>query len=193
MRDSLSLFRRNVALRVDVMTPLMQESDRRRTEGRGWIGIVLWTTLLALVLVAGLNFTFAAAVMPNLAGADDQTFVTTLQRYNDNAVFPAGYTIALVLAAVAPLVLRRGGPAPAVRWAVAALVLYVVVFVMTMAVNVPLNNEIDAVRDLSDAAALADVRERFETTWVAANAVRTVLSIVAAGALVRALQLRKPR
>jgi uncharacterized membrane protein len=175
------------------MTQLTQENGRQGTAGRGWIGVALWTTLLALVLVAGLNFTFAAAVMPNLAGADDQTFVTTLQRYNDNAVFPVSYTIALVLAVVVPLVLRRRGPAPAVRWSVVALVLYVVVFVMTMAINVPLNNEIDAVRDLSDAAALADVRERFETTWVAANAVRTVLSIVAAGALVRALQLRAAR
>lgn len=175
------------------MTPLMHESDRRRTTGGGWLEIVLWTTLLALVLVAGLNVTFATAVMPNLAGADDQTFVTTLQRYNDNAVFPVSYTIALVLAAAAPLALRRRGPAPAARWAVVAAVLYVVVFVMTMAVNVPLNNEIDAVRDLSDAAALAHVRERFETTWVAANAVRTALSIVAAGALVRALQLRAAR
>ncbi|TDC54551.1 DUF1772 domain-containing protein [Jiangella ureilytica] len=175
------------------MTPLMQESARQGTAGRGWIGIAVWTTLLALVLVAGLNVTFAAAVMPNLAGADDHTFVTTLQRYNDNAVFPGSYTVALVLAAVAPMVLRRRDPAAVVRWAMVAFALYVVVFVLTMAVNVPLNNEIDAVRDLSDAAALADVRERFETTWVAANAVRTVLSFVAAGALVRALQLRTAR
>ncbi|MBB5785515.1 DUF1772 domain-containing protein [Jiangella mangrovi] len=175
------------------MSELTMESGRQGTAGRGWIGTVLWVTLLALVLVAALNLTFAAAVMPNLAGADDHTFVTTLQRYNDNPVFSVSYTLALFLAVVAPLAQRRRDPAAAVRWAVAALVLMGVVFVMTMAINVPLNNEIDAVRDLTDAAALADVRERFETTWVVANAVRTVLSLAAVGALVRALQLRTTR
>lgn len=172
-------------------TGTTQRQDAR--SGDGWTGLVLGATLLAVVLVTGLNFTFAAAVMPNLAGADDHTFVTTLQRYNDNAVFPVTFTLALLLAILAPIVQRRHGPGAAVRWSVAALVLVAVVFVLTMAVNVPLNTEIDQLTDLGDAAALADVRERFESTWVAANAVRTVLSIAAVGALVRALQLQQAR
>lgn len=165
--------------------------DVRVGHGRTWL--VLGATLLALVLVTGLNFTFSVAVIPNLAGADDRTFVTTLQRYNDNPVFPLTYTVALVLVLLAPLMLRRHGPRAAVRWTVAALVLYVIVFALTMAVNVPLNEEIDRVVDLGDAAGLADVRDRVEGTWAAANAVRTVLSVAAAGALTRALVLQNAR
>ncbi|SDU58728.1 DUF1772 domain-containing protein [Jiangella alkaliphila] len=176
------------------MSETMGTTERREAgRGDGWTGLVLGVTLLAVVLVTGLNFTFSAAVMPNLADVDDQTFVTTLQRYNDNPVFPVTFTLALLLAIVAPLVLRRYGPPAAVRWSVVALVLVAVVFALTMIVNVPLNTEIDQLGDLGDAAAVTDVRDRFETQWVVSNAVRTVLSIAAVGALTQALVLRKAR
>lgn len=168
------------------MSEITQE--RNRTAGRSG-GVVLGATLLALVLVTGLNVTFAAAVMPNLAGVDDRTFVATMQRYNENPVFPASYTVALVLAILAPIVLRRGGNRAAARWAVVTLVLYAAVVAVTAAVNLPLNEEIDRT-GLGDAAALADVRDRMETAWVTANVARSLLSVAAIGAVTRALVLR---
>jgi uncharacterized membrane protein len=168
------------------------EPDRptRRPVGGGrWAGLVLGATLVVVTLVTGLNYTFAVAVMPNLAGADDRTFVTTLQRYNDNPVFALTFTVALVMIALAPLLQRRHSPRAAMRWTLVALVLYVIVFVVTMAINVPLNYEIDQVGDLDRVAELADVRDQVEVPWVVANIVRTVLSIAAVAALARALFL----
>jgi len=49
---------------------------RHDSAPHGWTGLVLGTTLVVMALVAGLNSTFMVAVMPNLAGVDDHTFVT---------------------------------------------------------------------------------------------------------------------
>ncbi|HMJ75580.1 MAG TPA: hypothetical protein VK507_06390, partial [Iamia sp.] len=68
-----------------------------RAPGGRWPDGVLGAALVVMALVAGLNFTFAAAVMPNLAGADDHTFVATMQRFNENPSFPLSFTAALVL------------------------------------------------------------------------------------------------
>jgi uncharacterized membrane protein len=68
------------------------------------------------------------------------------------------------------------------------LALYVVVVVITMAVNVPLNNAIKAAGDPGSIADLADVRARFgEARWVRWNHVRTVLCTTAFGLLAWAL------
>jgi hypothetical protein len=69
-----------------------------------------------------LSYTFSVAVMPNLAGADDRTFVATMQRYNEDPAFPLSFTAALVLVALAAVLQRRPGPAVAAGWTVAALV-----------------------------------------------------------------------
>jgi hypothetical protein len=63
-----------------------------------------------------LSYTFSVAVMPNLAGADDRTFVATMQRYNEDPAFPLSFTAALVLVALAAVLQRRPGPAVAARW-----------------------------------------------------------------------------
>ncbi|SEF18397.1 anthrone oxygenase family protein [Jiangella alba] len=165
--------------------------DRTRTSARRDT-IVLGATLLALVLVTGLNVTFAVAVMPNLAGADDLTFVTTLQRYNDNPVFPLSYTVALVLVVLAPVLLWGSGDRAALRWALVTLALYVVVVAVTAVVNIPLNQEVDDA-GLGSATGLADVRDRVEDAWVAANLVRSLVSVAAVGAVTRALTLRAAR
>jgi uncharacterized membrane protein len=150
---------------------------------------VLGTALLAMTLVAGLTYAFSVAVMPNRAGADDRTFVATMQRFNENPVFALTFTGALVLVAVAAVLQRRHGPAVAMRWTVAALVLYGVVLAVTFGINIPLNNDIDQAGDPGRIADLAHVRNQFEAPWVAANIVRTVLSTAAVGALARALLL----
>lgn len=163
----------------------------RSLDSDGWIAVVLVAALVMMVLVTGLNFTFAAAVMPNLADADDRTFVEIMQRYNDNPVFQITYTVALVLAVVAVVLHRRNRAGAAVRWNVAALVLYVLVFVGTIAINVPLNYEIDDAGDpgRATAAELTEVRDDVEAPWVTANIVRTVLSTAGVAALAWAVYL----
>lgn len=161
----------------------------RRRRGDGWTGLVLGAALAAVALVAGLIYTFSVAVMPNLAGADDRTFVLTMQRFNENPAFPLSFAVALVLIALAAVLQRRHGPGVAVRWTVAALVLYGIVFAVTLGINVPLNDELDRAGDPDRIADLAGVRRRFEGPWVAWNIVRTLLSTAAVGTLARALVL----
>ncbi|MGP3926839.1 anthrone oxygenase family protein [Streptomyces sp. 8N616] len=62
--------------------------------------------------------------------------------------------------------------------------------VITFAINVPLNNELEAAGDVHRIADVAAVRERFETTWVRWNIIRAVLNTGALGCLSWALVLR---
>jgi uncharacterized membrane protein len=174
-----------------VRTPMTERarSAGHRLDGDRWTGLVLGAALVAMTLVAGLIYTFSVAVMPNLAGADDRTFVATMQRFNDNPVFQLSFTAALVLIALAAVLQRRHGSRVAMRWTVAALVLYGIVVAVTFGINVPLNDELDRAGDPDRIADLAHVRDRFEGPWVAANIVRTILSTAAVAALARAMFL----
>ncbi|MDV9187111.1 anthrone oxygenase family protein, partial [Streptomyces sp. SR27] len=70
-------------------------------------------------------------------------------------------------------------------WTLAAAVLCAAVFVVTAAVNVPLNDALAAAKDPTAA------RAAFEAPWVAWNLVRAALSTLALGCLLRALAVRK--
>jgi uncharacterized membrane protein len=73
-------------------------------------------------------------------------------------------------------------------WIVAALLLYLFVFVITIGVNVPRNNEIKAAGDVERITDPHAVRERFdEARWVRWNHLRTFASTVAFGVLASAL------
>jgi uncharacterized membrane protein len=168
-------------------------SARHRVDGDRLAGLALVAALVALTLVAGLIFTFSAAVMPNLADADDRTFVATMQRYNDNPVFQLTFTVAPVLTALAVVLQLRGRHRydVAVRWTVTALALYAVIVAVTLAVHIPLNDDIDQAGDPDriTTLAVADVRDDVEGTWVVWNIVRTLLSVASVATLGRALLL----
>ncbi|EPH45958.1 hypothetical protein STRAU_0995 [Streptomyces aurantiacus JA 4570] len=140
-------------------------------------------------LIAGTFYIFACGVMPGLARSSDRAYIEVMQNINaafENVVFFASFMGALLLTAVAAWLLRR---TPVRWWVLAALLAYFAVFVITVAVNVPLN---DKLMDAGDPAKIADpgeVRADFEDVWVAWNVVRAVLSTLALGLLVRALVL----
>lgn len=134
-------------------------------------------------MMAGLFGAFSYAVMPGLARTDDATFVQAMQRINVailNGWFGTCFGGALVLTALAAVLLRGR---PEQRWVLAGLVLYVVVLVVTFAVNVPLNDRLAAAGGTGAAAA----REAFETVWVRWNVVRAGASLAAFGCLSWAL------
>ena len=73
-------------------------------------------------------------------------------------------------------------------WIVVALVLYLVAFGITIAVNVPLNDALKAAGDPDTITDLAAVRSRFdEARWAAWNLVRTITTTVAFATLCWAL------
>ncbi|MBE1491709.1 anthrone oxygenase family protein [Plantactinospora soyae] len=151
--------------------------------------LVLTGATLSTGLMAGLFAAFSYSIMPGLGSTDDRTFVSAMQRINEailNGWFFTCFFGALVLTAVAVLLhLRR----PATPWLVAALVLYAAVLVITIAVNVPLNDKLAAAGNVEHIADLAAVRQRFEATWVGWNLVRAVVSTAAFGCLTWALLL----
>ncbi|GAA3777519.1 DUF1772 domain-containing protein [Plantactinospora mayteni] len=141
-------------------------------------------------LMAGLFAAFAYAVMPALRAADDRTFVDVMQRINVTIVngwFMLSFLGAVVFAAGSAVLAWRGAGRPALPWIICGLALYLVMFVVTMAVNVPLNDTLAAAGEPDRIADLAAVRERFEATWVSWNIVRALTSTAAFGCLSWAL------
>jgi uncharacterized membrane protein len=141
---------------------------------------------VAMALLAGLFYTFAMSVMVGLRRTDDRTFVTAMQWINatiTNGWFAISFLGSVVLSALAAVLHLGGDGRPVVPWIVAALVGYVATFVITMAVNVPLNNQLAAAGDPDRIADLGVVRERFEARWVRWNVARAVTSTAAVGCL----------
>ncbi|MGW3286039.1 anthrone oxygenase family protein [Streptomyces sp. NPDC001002] len=153
------------------------------TQHRTASGLVLGAATVAMGLIAGLFYTFACAIMPALARSDDKVFVDVMRDINDviqNPVFFLSFMGALALSAVSAWQLRG---TPYRWWVWAGFLAYALVFLITIVINIPLNNDL---ADMTDPAA---AREHFEDPWVAWNVVRAVGSTVAMGLLARGLVL----
>jgi uncharacterized membrane protein len=145
---------------------------------------------LTMGLVTGVIALYAHTIMPGLRKTDDRTFVTAFQQI-DRAIINPWFMItafggALVLTLLAGIA-NRG--TPAWPWIAAVFGLYLVTVIITVAVNVPLN---DAIKAAGDPARLdvAQVRARFnEARWAAWNLVRVATSVPAFGLLAWALVL----
>jgi uncharacterized membrane protein len=132
-------------------------------------------------LAAGAFALYAHTIMPGLKATDDRTFVTAFQSIDRAIINPwfmsSAFIGALLLTLAAVLTNLGRDPLP---WVAAALALYLVAVVITLVVNVPLNDAIKAAGDPDRIGDLAAVRERFhESRWVAWNLVRTVASAAA--------------
>lgn len=158
--------------------------------------VALASATVSVGLIAGVFFGWAVSVMPGLARTDDRTFVAAFQAMDRAIVRPpfvSVFTGALLLTAAAGLLNLGAEHRAALLWTAAAFVLYLLSFVFTVRVNIPLNEALnDALKaaggpDRIDAAA---VRERFdEATWVRWHNIRTVLCTVALVCLIVALTL----
>jgi uncharacterized membrane protein len=150
--------------------------------------------LIAATVITGLMagaFGLYAHIMPGLGRTDDRTFVGAFQSIDRaiiNPLFLATFVGALVTTAVAALLHLSSDGRPVLPWIMAALLLYLTTFVITVTVNVPLNDGIKAAGHPDRIADLAAVRVRFsEARWVRWNLVRTAASTVAFACLAWAL------
>ncbi|MGH3927961.1 MAG: DUF1772 domain-containing protein [Pseudonocardiaceae bacterium] len=153
--------------------------------------VSLLAATVSMGLVAGVFGLYAHTIMPGLGKTDDRTFVGAFQSIDRAIINPwfmgGGFLGALAFTIVAMIahIGRDGLP-----WIAAALVLYLVTFVITVAINVPLNDVIKAAGDPDRITDLAAVRERFnEARWASWNFVRVVTSTAAFGLLAWALVL----
>ncbi len=151
--------------------------------------ISLLAATLTMGFVAGAFALYAHTVMPGLKKSDDRTFVAAFQSLDRaiiNPWFMAGGFLGALVFTIAAAVAHLGQDA--LPWIVAALVLYAIAFVITIAVNVPLNDALKAAGDPDRISDLGAVRERFdEARWAAFNLVRVVTSTAAFACLAWAL------
>jgi uncharacterized membrane protein len=169
--------------------------DRRFREGK--MDFVRNATLiLALVTVgtfAGVFGLYSNAIMPGLRHTSDRTFVEAFQAIDTaviNPLFLSTFFGGLVFTGLAIAFSLEKEFRTALPWLIAAFVLYLIVVVVTVAVNVPLNDGIKAAGDPNRISDLAAVREEFkEMRWLWSNHLRTVITLAAFGCLTWSLVL----
>jgi uncharacterized membrane protein len=145
-------------------------------------------------LTAGVMGLYAHTIMRGLGATDDRTFVGAFQAIDRaiiNPLFMLTFFGALLLTGAAGFLHMRGDGdiRDVVPWVAVAGGLYLLAVIITMVVNVPLNDHIKAAGDPSRIDVTA-VRAAFhETRWVAWNIVRTVATSAAFLALCWSLVL----
>jgi uncharacterized membrane protein len=153
--------------------------------------VLLLGATITMGLVAGVFALYAHTIMPGLRNTDDHTFVAAFQSIDRaiiNPWFMAGGFVGALLFTLAAAATNLGRAA--LPWILAALVLYLIACVITIAVNVPLNDAIKAAGNPDHIRDLAGVREQFhEVRWAAWNLVRVATSTCAFGCLAWALVL----
>lgn len=140
---------------------------------------------LTMGIGAGVYLLYAFAIMPGLRRTDDRTFVGAFQGIDTAVVGPflAVFFVApLVLAILAAALYRSEGSVLA--WIGVAVLLQVVMAVVTVTINVPLNDAIKSAGHPSEITDIVVVRKQFnEPRWVQANLVRALGATVASGCL----------
>jgi uncharacterized membrane protein len=156
--------------------------------------LVRTATLMGAVMTMGLAtgafVIFAHTIMPGLHKTDDRTFVAAFQQIDRAIINPwfmaTAFIGALVLTLAAGIANRGTSALP---WIAAAFGLYLVAVVVTIAVNVPLNDAIKAAGNPNHID-VAQVRAQFhETRWAAWNLLRVFTSTSAFALLTWALVL----
>ena len=145
--------------------------------------IALVSAALLCSLVAGFVFAFACVAMPGIASLGDRQFLRGFQVMdrviqNNQPIFVvvwAGSVAALLIAGLLGFG-RLEGLERALL--LGAVVVYLAgVQLPTLAVNVPLNNRLQALElESMDDVALAEARNAFEPRWNRWNRLRTVLA-----------------
>ncbi|MEZ5498831.1 MAG: DUF1772 domain-containing protein [Steroidobacteraceae bacterium] len=158
--------------------------------------ILILATLLC-TLTAGFVFAFASVVMPGIRNLSDRGFIRAFQVIDGviqrgQPIFGLvwmGSAVALLVAAVLGF-WRLDGIERALL-VIATLIYLFGVQAPTFAINVPLNNKLQALDvDAIDDAVVRAARTDFEGRWVLWNSVRTVLATSACALLLTAMSIR---
>ena len=151
--------------------------------------------LVATVMVgamSGVMGLYANTIMPGLRRTDDRIFVGAFQAIDTaiiNPLFLGTFFGGLLFTGWATLLHLDDEFSDVIPWLLVALVLYLVVIVLTVAINVPLNDAIKAASS-PDEIDVTQIRRDFnEPRWVRSNLIRTVLTLGAFGCLAWALVL----
>lgn len=140
--------------------------------------------LVLLAAVLGVLALYSHTIMPGLRKADDRTFVKSFQaidRQIINPIFMFQFFAPLAVLGLAAFYASKHQLLEA-KYIYIALACYLIAVIITMAVNVPLNDGIKKVADVASADSLASAREHFnESKWQLFNHIRTALTLAATG------------
>jgi uncharacterized membrane protein len=168
-----------------------------RPTARGSAVRILTLALATLTtgFVAGVFYAYVVSVTLGLTAQPDASYVATMQAINEriqNPLFFASF-FGAVLFLLATLAAHSPRPRSGRFWLVAlACLLYVGGgFLLTVFVNVPLNEELARVAADASPGELARARAEYEGPWNLWNGVRAVFSSLAFLALVCACVLRE--
>lgn len=152
--------------------------------------IILIVATLLCSLVAGFLFAFAVVVMPGIGKLDSRGFVRAFQVIDgviqgNQPLFIFVWLGSIIALPTAILIsFSELNVAGRVIACVAGVVYFLGVQGPTVAVNIPLNNQLQKIDlDSIDDTALQSAREQFESTWNRWNVIRAVLASVAVGLL----------
>jgi uncharacterized membrane protein len=153
----------------------------------------LMAAVITMGIMTGVFQLYAHAIMPGLGRTDDRTFVGAFQQIDTaivNPWFMFSFFGAPGFAGLAMVLYLGGDVRSVLPWIAVALILSVVVVVITLAINVPLNDAIKAAGAPDQVADLAAVRGRFdEAQWVRWNLVRAVATTIGFGCITWVLVL----
>jgi uncharacterized membrane protein len=178
-------------------TPIEAESQKPpRSAAVGSAVRVLTLALATLTtgLIAGVFYAYSVSVNLGLAAQPDAAYVAAMQAINEKIQNPLFFLsfFGAVLFLLAALAVHLPRPRSGRFWLIAlASVLFVGGgFLLTVVVNVPMNEELARVVTDASAGELARARAAYEGPWNFWNGVRTVFSILAFLTLVGACLLR---
>jgi uncharacterized membrane protein len=148
-------------------------------------------------LIAGVFYAYAVSVNLGLAGQPDAGYVAAMQAINEriqNPLFFLSFFGAALFLLAALAAHYRRSRSRRFRLVALACALYIGgSFLLTVFVNVPMNEELARVSAGASPGELARARAAYEGVWNFWNGVRTVFSVLAFLALVGACLLREDR
>lgn len=175
--------------------PLQAVDNSRRTRSGRLAGLVHGAATLTTGLIAGFFFDWAITIMPSLAQSDDRIYVAVMQKtittINNSPAFLFSFLGAFAFTGAAAILQHRLGARAAVRWILAAFVLYFVAVLITMVLHFPLNDALANAGDPDTIADIAALRADTEAPWTNAHLPRTIATTLALACLCRALWLRR--
>lgn len=157
------------------------------------IGIRIATLVAAVVgtgLVAGLFYAYAISVMPALRQTEDRVVLDVMQRINVvilNPWFLVAFLGSVGFTGIAAVLHLGSGQRAVLLWIGIGLALNTFAFITTIALNVPLNNMLEAAGDVNSMTDPAALRAEYESPWVRWNVLRSVLHTAAFAVLCGAL------
>jgi len=174
----------------------MEERTASRFHGvmsRAW-DIIATVGVVGCGLIGGVFFAFSAFVMSGLNRLPAGRATAAMQSINVTAQHPplmlALFGTAAVCGALVYRAVSTWGDRRALLLLAGAAVYLIGAVLVTIVVNVPLNNQLAAVSAGSPAA--AGHWHQFRTAWLLANHARAVLSLAGCGLLAAALLLGAP-